>query len=624
MTRRSGSTGAQPAPNPNPNADTTQSVPGYRDLARIGHGGFSVVYRAVQESFERAVALKVLNVGPDEDARRRFLREVRLASRLSGHPHVVTVLDTGTTASGSPYLAMDLYDGGSMKDRLRRQGPLSPAETAMVGAKIADALAAAHSLGVVHRDVTPNNILISRFGEPALADFGVSWLLDSNASASVLDVFSPQHAAPELITRGVPTAASDVYALGSTLYQLLTGRPPFGAEGRDVRSVMWRVVSEPPPRPQCPDLPELADAIVRAMAKEPQARFADAAEFARTLRALIPDGTPSTLPMPEISHTARTAHAADTPAATSVVAASALEDGADADVTPRKAADHDQTGSYRTGPYQAGFDQTMLRPDRADPEHHAKPDRGRHDGAEPGRVRRARKPLILAAILALLGAGTWAVVALTGSPSGARDTASTQRSPVTAAAYAGPTLSSAHPTASVTPTPKRSTAPAAVIDTAKPTTASAGRTAGAAPTDSNTSGPLLSLPGTYHRLRSVRSGTCLVQSGGSAAAAACAPSKSEGWEYSLSLARLLSPGDYALVNKQSGSCLAAGSNGQVIVQTCDGGSAQVWSKVSGPDSSEEFQNVGDGKCLQASTAAVSLGSCGTGDRANLWTEDGTV
>ena len=184
----------------------SESVPGYRELERIGHGGFSVVYRAVQESFERAVALKVLTVGPGEDARGRFLREVRLAGRLSGHPHVVTVLDTGTTESGRPYLAMDLYDGGSMKQRLVRSGPLSAAETAVVGAKIAEALAAAHALGVLHRDVKPNNILISRFGEPALADFGVSCLLDASASASVLDVFSPQHAAPELMTRGVPSA----------------------------------------------------------------------------------------------------------------------------------------------------------------------------------------------------------------------------------------------------------------------------------------------------------------------------------------------------------------------------------------------------------------------------------
>ena len=133
MTGRSGSQGAESGPgrrpDPEPPADVTESVPGYRNLTRIGHGGFSVVYRAVQESFDRDVALKVLTVvGPDEDARRRFRREIQLAGKLSGHPHVVTVLDTGTTGSGRPYLAMDLYEGGSMKERLGRfpLGPLSP------------------------------------------------------------------------------------------------------------------------------------------------------------------------------------------------------------------------------------------------------------------------------------------------------------------------------------------------------------------------------------------------------------------------------------------------------------------------------------------------------------------
>jgi len=104
-------------------AAAAESVPGYRELARIGHGGFIVVYRAVQESFERAVALKVLTVGTDEEARRRLMREVRLAGRLSGHPHVVTILDAGTTESGRPYLAMDLYDGGLDEGAAAALGP---------------------------------------------------------------------------------------------------------------------------------------------------------------------------------------------------------------------------------------------------------------------------------------------------------------------------------------------------------------------------------------------------------------------------------------------------------------------------------------------------------------------
>jgi serine/threonine-protein kinase PknK len=598
MTGRSRTTGLEPEPNPP--ADAVESVPGYRDLARIGHGGFGVVYRAVQESFERAVALKVLTIGPDEDARRRFLREVRLASRLSGHPHVVTVLDTGTTASGRPYLAMDLYDGGSMKERLNRSGPLSPAETAMVGAKIAEALAAAHSLGVLHRDVTPNNILVSRFGEPALADFGVSCLLDSSSSASVLDVFSPQHAAPELMTKGVPTASSDVYSLGSTLYQLLTGQPPFGGEGRDVRSIMWRVMSEPPPRPACPGIPLLADAIMRAMAKEPEQRFPDAAGFAQALRALIPEGTPSTLPMSGL---------AQVPAADRGAAAGA-------DTGSGRAAQTGSGADRSSGPDCA--DQTMVRPDRADPLRAGEGADGAAD-TEGGRLRRARVPLTVAVTVGLLAAAAWAVFASQDTPKDPQGAAAPQHSAATPAAFAR----TAGPTPRATPT---RTATAAPTESAKPThsaTAAPRATKPAAP------GSALSLPGSPDRYQNAQSGDCLSEPSGSSAAAqaSCAGSGTEGWAYSLSLGGILNvpAGQFELVNEQSGQCLTAGSGGQVDTQACDSGSAQLWSTVGGLGAGKEFQNAGDGQCLRAAqSGAVADGPCSTSDQVDLWNEDGTA
>jgi hypothetical protein len=340
-------------------AAAPESVPGYLNLVRIGQGGFSVVYRATQEDFDRGVALKILTAAPDEDARRRFQRELRLTGRLSGHPHVVTALDAGETASGRLYLAMHLYEGGSLKDRLAADGPLTPEQVASVGAKIGDALAAAHGLGVVHRDVKPSNILVSRFGEPALADFGVSCLLDASSSASVLDAFSPQHAAPELISRGAPSEASDIYALGSTLYQLLTGHSPFGRGGEDVLAVMWQVMNEPPPRPDC-ELPGLADAIVKAMAKEPADRFADAASFARTLRGLVPEVVALTVADPV--HSGDRAEAAVPPAPAAVLPDPVQADG---------------TGSSPTDDGR-----TELRPDRAVP-------KSVIAGAKPGRRRPA-------------------------------------------------------------------------------------------------------------------------------------------------------------------------------------------------------------------------------------------
>jgi hypothetical protein len=260
-----------------------EDVPGYRNLRPIGQGGFSVVYRARQEAMDREVALKVVTIGLDEAVRRRFLREVSLTSRLTGHPNVVTALDSGTTRSGRPYLAMDLHDRGSLADRLAEHGPLPPAEVAKVGAKIAGALEAAHRVGVVHRDVKPNNILLSRFGEPVLADFGVACLLDDRASMTAHGAFTLRHAAPEVVNGVSPTAASDVYSLGSSLYELVCGKPAFEGGGQEMVALMHRILTEEPAPLECPGSPELARVIHRAMAKQPEDRYATAAALAADL-----------------------------------------------------------------------------------------------------------------------------------------------------------------------------------------------------------------------------------------------------------------------------------------------------------------------------------------------------
>ncbi|MBR7828836.1 protein kinase [Actinospica sp. MGRD01-02] len=628
-------------------AEAAESVSGYRDLARIGHGGFSVVYRAVQESFERDVALKVLTVGTDEDAQRRFLREVRLASKLSGHPHVVTVLDTGTTASGRPYLAMDLYDGGSMKERLRRSGPLPAADVALLGAKVADALAAAHSLGVLHRDVKPNNILVSRFGEPALADFGVSCLLDSNASASVLDVFSPQHAAPELMARGVPSVSSDVYALGSTLYELLTGKPPFGADSRDVRAIMWRAMTEPAPRPDCPELPGLADAIVRAMAKEPADRFPDAADFAKTLRALIPDGGGSaTLAMTVVAPAAGASAGADAASPTSILSAEPEADtgtgpgersatytgrhtGPQAEPAPVLGLDPDDTFSGRV---RGGVDETMVRPDRVGPEPDpkARKKRGAAAGGAAGGIgagtpavegeegrHRGRTPLIVLVALCLLGGAVWVVLDSQNSSTGAKAEASAHTPiPTKAAAGRASESASAKPKASASHTATHSAEPT-VAKTTHSAAASATATASASSTSS--SGGLLGL-GTYYQFKSALSGNCLTASGSSAGQQSCGGGASQSWEFTEPVTGILNSlaGDFELVNKATGECLDA-SGGSVGTASCDGGTEQLWSTVSG-SSGEEIHNAGDSLCLTSSGSGVVAGACSTSESADLWAQ----
>ncbi|MFV2173681.1 serine/threonine-protein kinase [Actinomadura sp. LOL_016] len=211
----------------------TEDVPGYRVLEQVGEGGFSVVYRAHQERLDRMVALKVLSVSAVDDATmRRFQRECKITGRLSGHPNIVTVLDTGTTRSGRPYIAMEYFEHGALSDRLAREGPLGVAEVLRVGVKMAGALAATHETDVLHRDVKPQNVLLSRYGEPALADFGIARLVDS-FDATHTQAFTPHHAAPEILQGAQPGVGADIYSLGSTLYQLRTcrgrcGRPSDG------------------------------------------------------------------------------------------------------------------------------------------------------------------------------------------------------------------------------------------------------------------------------------------------------------------------------------------------------------------------------------------------------------
>ncbi|TDE36372.1 serine/threonine-protein kinase [Actinomadura sp. 6K520] len=266
----------------------TEDVPGYRVLEQVGEGGFSVVYRAHQEHLDRMVALKVLSIGSvDDAAMRRFQRESKITGRLSGHPNIVTVLDTGTTRSGRPYIAMEYFEHGALTDRLAREGPLPVADVLRIGVKMAGALAATHETDVLHRDVKPQNVLLSRYGEPALADFGIARLVDS-FDATHTQAFTPHHAAPEILEGRQPGVGSDIYSLGSTLYQLLAGQPAFkGPAGEGIAQLMLRILSDPPPPiPRADVPPRVQEVIVHAMAKTPEQRFATAVEFARALQSV--------------------------------------------------------------------------------------------------------------------------------------------------------------------------------------------------------------------------------------------------------------------------------------------------------------------------------------------------
>ncbi|NUO96559.1 MAG: protein kinase [Nonomuraea sp.] len=264
-----------------------EDAPGYRVLDQAGQGGFAVVYRAYQERLDRVVALKVLSVDRvDQRTMRRFQRELQLTGRLTGHPNVVTVFDTGVTRSGKPYIAMDFFENGSLRDKIRKEGPLGVPDVLRAGVKLAGALAAVHEAGVLHGDIKPQNILISRYGELAVADFGVARVVDSSEISATSQAFTPLHAAPEVLTGQPHSASTDIYSLGSTLYHLLAGRPAFhNPADPSIAPLMYRVLSVEPPPINRADVPPVVFAtILRAMSKQPELRFGSARELARRLQ----------------------------------------------------------------------------------------------------------------------------------------------------------------------------------------------------------------------------------------------------------------------------------------------------------------------------------------------------
>ncbi len=275
-------------------------LPGLADLTPLGQGGFATVYRARQVQLGRDVAVKIDNrVLQTERDRRRFLREAQAAARLSGHPHVVSVHDANFTPQGTPYLVMELCTGGSLADLIRREGPLPAERVRQIGVQLADALAAAHAEGVLHRDIKPGNILLDRYGTAKLADFGLAALLDAEGSSTVTrDALSPSYAPPEAFAMAQPTPTADVYALAATLYDLLAGKPP--------RPVPWPIESFDhlgevlrSPVPLVAGVPQdLHETLVRALNPDVAYRTGSAAQLRDELKgAPAPAAVPAQYPL---------------------------------------------------------------------------------------------------------------------------------------------------------------------------------------------------------------------------------------------------------------------------------------------------------------------------------------
>ncbi len=271
------------------------------EIERIaGRGGMSIVYLAHDRRLGRPVALKVLDPAAcSRVGAERFLREVRITAPLQ-HPNILPLIDSGTVGD-IVYSVMPFVEGESVRERLLREGPL-PAEDALLYAReVAEALEYAHRRGIVHRDVKPENILLSG-GQAVLTDFGIARASTLPAEQTLTGaggpVGTPAYMSPEQIRGREPVdGRSDVYSLGCTLYEMLSGRPPF--EGASVpETLSMHLEQEPPPiQRRRPELPaRVAATVARAMAKRPADRFPSMGELAAELRAIL--GEPPRQPTP--------------------------------------------------------------------------------------------------------------------------------------------------------------------------------------------------------------------------------------------------------------------------------------------------------------------------------------
>jgi len=289
----------------------------YRVLQLIGRGAMGVVYKALDVNLDRTVAVKVMSAEArnDPDFVERFRQEARLQGALN-HPNVALLFDY-FIHDGAPVAVMEFIDGESLEQWIRRRGPVPAHECVPVFKQALRGVAAAHRAGIIHRDLKPGNLMVTRDGTVKVMDFGIAKRQGAAGATHVsTSIGTTLYMAPEQILGRAIDCRTDVYALGITLYELLSGRPPFDPRGKAQYMILNAHVNDlpEPPTVHCREIPQpLVDAVMRALAKDPAARFQSADDFMHALpdvpvpapRAVAPGlgptGTVALEPLPATS-----------------------------------------------------------------------------------------------------------------------------------------------------------------------------------------------------------------------------------------------------------------------------------------------------------------------------------
>ncbi|MDH3725959.1 MAG: serine/threonine protein kinase [Myxococcales bacterium] len=271
--------------------DTPQQIGRYRIERLLGSGSMGHVYLARDADLDRPVAIKTLrDVNLDEESRRvflsRFQNEARAAARLH-HPNIVQIFDVGDDPKHGPYLVFEYVPGDTLKQQLRKMGPLPREQLLPVAQQIADALATAHAAGVIHRDLKPENLLITDNGQVKLADFGIARIPNADLTKEGQFLGTPCYAAPETLLKGEYSEKTDLFSFGAVLYEAASGERAFpGAEAIVVaQNVMYNDPTPPSETNRGAAIPIQVDQVImRALSKDPGGRFASARTIVSALR----------------------------------------------------------------------------------------------------------------------------------------------------------------------------------------------------------------------------------------------------------------------------------------------------------------------------------------------------